>query len=99
MPFSFEEKENNKNQVRQQLSLARDQGVDKISLNWQCSQDNIKNIVKNGQKYGGQCKIDREGYLIQSEMTVTNKCNDLLRRDMGKFVQAKGEYRTWKQKE
>ena len=69
-----------------QISLASGQGVDKISFNWQCNQENIKNIVIKGPKYGGQCQIKRKDYLNDSEMTVTYKCNDPPRRDIEEFV-------------
>ena len=71
--------------------MASGKGIDKTSLNWKCSQDNINNIVNNGKNFGGQCQIKRDGYLNDSEMTVTYKCNDPPRRNIEEFVKENGK--------
>ncbi len=66
------------------VSLASDQSVDKVSMNWDCSWENVQNI--NSGK-GGQCQIKRQGYLDESKMTVTYRCSEPPKREIEEFVQ------------
>ncbi len=69
------------------VSLASDQSVDKVSMNWDCSWENVQNI--NSGK-GGQCQIKRQGYLDESKMTVTYRCSEPPKREIEEFVQGNG---------
>ena len=69
------------------ISLASGQSVDKVSCNWECSQENVQNINKGN---GGHCQVKRNGYLNDSEMTVTYRCSEPPKRDIEEFVQGNG---------
>jgi hypothetical protein len=61
--------------------------VDKVSCNWKCSQENVQNINKGN---GGHCQVKRNGYLSDSEMTVTYRCSEPPKRDIEEFVKGNG---------
>lgn len=64
------------------ISLASGRSVSVLSANWDCSLENIGNIIAGK---GGQCQIKRDGYLNDSEMTVTYKCSEPPKRQIDEF--------------
>ena len=69
------------------ISLASGQSVDKVPINWNCVEENVKNINSGN---GGHCMIHRDGLLNDSEMTVTYVCSEPPKREIEEFVQGKG---------
>ena len=58
--------------------------MDKVAINWNCIEQNVRNINSGN---GGQCMIHRDGFLNDSEMTVTYVCSEPPKREIEEFVQ------------
>ena len=70
------------------IKLANGGRVNKVSVNWKCSEENVRNI-NNGN--GGHCHIKTKDYTSDSEMTVKYRCSDPPKREIEEFVRGNGK--------